>query len=47
MREAQMETARCWNGVAARHRQARAEKGKWPGRDTLQKLTKGKYRLHS
>jgi putative transposase len=47
LREAQLEAARCWNDVTAHHRQARAEQGTWPQRDQLQKLTKGKYKLHS
>ncbi|WP_046866846.1 RNA-guided endonuclease InsQ/TnpB family protein [Microvirga massiliensis] len=47
LREAQREAAREWMDRVAVHKQARDTRAKWPTRDTLQKFTKGRYKLHS
>jgi putative transposase len=47
LRDAQMEAAHAWNGCMEMHKQARLEHAKWPGRDALQKATKGRFALHS
>src|ERR1041384_7223718 len=48
LKAAQMEAARVWRYGVERHRQARQEHVKWPGRKQLQEETKGgQYALHS
>jgi putative transposase len=47
MREAQKEATREWMDLVAIHSSARESRAEWPTRDTLQKFTRGKYRLHS
>lgn len=47
MFEGSKESARVWNFCTETHKKAREEKRKWPWRDELQKLTKGKFQLHS
>lgn len=48
LRAAQVEAARVWMYCVERHRQARQDHAKWPGRKELQEETKGgKYALHS
>jgi putative transposase len=47
IRDAQMEAGRCWTEITAFHADRRLKREKWPTRDDLQKLTKGKYKLHS
>lgn len=42
-----MEAARVWNECQEAHKAARLTHAKWPGRDTLQKATKGRFGLHS
>jgi putative transposase len=44
---AQMETAQVWNACMEAHKAARVSHAPWPGRDTLQKATKGRFALHS
>lgn len=44
---AQMEAARVWNVCLGMHQASRATHTKWPGRDALQKATKGGFALHS
>ncbi|HEY3992250.1 MAG TPA: transposase [Ktedonobacteraceae bacterium] len=45
---AQMEAAKVWNVCMATHKAARLTHAKWPGRDELQKATKGRqFALHS
>jgi putative transposase len=47
LREAQQEAALVWNACVALHKDARMNHLKWPGRDALQKATKGRFALHS
>src|SRR5258707_13994140 len=47
LRDAQMEAAQVWNGCLALHKAARMEHTCWPGRNELQKATKGRFALHS
>ena len=47
LKAAQMEAARVWNLCCEIHKQARMEHTKWPGRNELQKATKGQFALHS
>src|SRR5256885_3181725 len=47
LKAAQMEAARVWNLCCEVHKQARMSHSKWPGRDTLQKASKGRFALHS
>lgn len=47
LRDAQMEAAHVWNCCMDLHKAARTNHEKWPGRDTLQKATKGRFALHS
>src|SRR2546423_14363022 len=47
LRDAQMEAAKVWNFCVEIHKQARMSHAKWPGRDALQKATKGQFALHS
>ncbi len=47
LRDAQMEAAKVWNLCGEIHRQARMNHSKWPGRNELQKATKGQFALHS
>jgi len=45
---AQMEAAKVWNVCMQMHKAARMAHTPWPGRDALQKVTKGgKFALHS
>jgi putative transposase len=45
--EAHMEAARVWNRCMELHKQARTDHARWPGRDPLQKATKGGFALQS
>ncbi|BCL79477.1 transposase [Ktedonobacteria bacterium brp13] len=47
LRAAQQEAARIWNRCMELHRDARLQHEPWPGRDVLQKATKGLFALHS
>jgi putative transposase len=47
LRDAQMEAAHVWNVCADLHKEVRATHTKWPGRNELQKATKGRFALHS
>lgn len=47
LKAAQMEAALVWNTCCDLHKEARTTHAKWPGRNELQKATKGKYALHS
>jgi len=47
MRAAQMEAAQVWNFCMETHKAARGEHVRWPGRNELQRATKGKFALHS
>src|SRR5947207_10367562 len=47
LRDAQMEAARAWNVCCDLHKEARTTHTKWPGRNALQKATKGRFALHS
>ncbi len=48
LRDAQMEAAKVWNFCVEAHKQARREHLPWPGRNELQKATKGgQFALHS
>ena len=47
LKAAQMEAAQVWNLCCTLHKEARASHTVWPGRDALQKATKGKFALHS
>jgi putative transposase len=42
-----MEAAKVWNCCMEMHKAARLSHEKWPGRDELQKATKGRFALHS
>src|SRR5260370_6170088 len=47
LRDAKMEADKVWNLCGSLHRQARMNHSKWPGRNELQKATKGQVALHS
>ena|GEM_PF-248476 len=47
LKKAQQEAARVWNDLVTIHRQAREIGQQWPDRSELQRLTKGRYALHS
>jgi len=47
LRDAQIEAAKVWNLCVQIHKQARMSHVKWPGRNELQKATKGQFALHS
>jgi len=47
LRNAQKEAAKVWNICMEAHKAARENKTKWPEREALQLLTKGKAQLHS
>src|SRR5207253_6367886 len=47
LKAAQMEAAQVWNCCMETHKQARLEHTQWPGRNELQKATKGRFALHS
>lgn len=48
LRDCQMEAARCWNEILDLARQYYEEtRGKWIGKNDLQKALKGRFRLHS
>jgi len=47
LKAAQMEAAKVWNLCCEAHKQARMDHAKWPGRNELQKATKGQFALHS
>jgi len=47
LRDAQMEAAQAWNGCCDLHKQARTAHTQWPGRNELQRATKGRFALHS
>jgi len=47
LRDAQMEAAQVWNLCMQRHKDARLQHTSWPGRNELQKATKGRFALHS
>ncbi len=47
LRQAQQEAALVWNDCVTLHQDARMHHLKWPGRDALQKATKGRFALHS
>jgi putative transposase len=47
LRSAQQEAALVWNACVELHTAARIQHTKWPGRDALQKATKGRFALQS
>ena len=47
LKAAQTEAASVWNECMEAHKQCRVTQTRWPNRTGLQKLTKGKYQLHS
>lgn len=47
LKAAQIEAAKVWNECVAAHQNARRDSEVWPNQTRLQKLTKGKYQLHS
>ena len=47
LKEAQMEAAHVWNLCVQTHKDARMALARWPGRNELQRVTKGRYALHS
>src|SRR5262245_60766243 len=47
LKAAQQEAARVWNFCVERHKEARLTHAAWPGRNDLQRATKGHYGLHS
>jgi putative transposase len=47
LKAAQMEAAQVWNSCMELHKQARLEHRPWPGRNELQRATKGRFALHS
>jgi putative transposase len=47
LRDAQMEAAQAWNACCDLHKEARTTHTTWPGRNELQKATKGRFALHS
>jgi putative transposase len=44
---AQMEAAQVWNLCAEAHRQARMNQTRWPNQHDLQRLTRGRFAMHS
>src|SRR2546430_17230925 len=42
-----MEAAKVWDLCVEIHKQARMSHAKWPGRNEMQKATKGQFALHS
>lgn len=47
LKAVQMEAAKVWNECVEAHKACRIEQTSWPNQTALQKLTKGKYQLHS
>ena len=47
LRDIQAEGARVWNFCMEAHKDARLTHAQWPGRNELQKMTKGRFGLHS
>jgi putative transposase len=47
LKAAQLESALVWNECVEAHKQCRINKTNWLNQTALQKLTKGKYQLHS
>src|SRR6266571_7266180 len=47
MKTVQQEAAQVWNCCMEIHKQTRMTHAKWPGRNALQKATKGRFALHS
>src|SRR6266568_9446922 len=47
LKTAQQEAAQVWNCCMEIHKQTRMTHAKWPGRNELQKATKGRFALHS
>jgi putative transposase len=47
LKTSQQEAAQVWNCCMEMHKQARMTHAKWPGRNELQKATKGHFALHS
>ena len=47
LKAAQLEAAQVWNRCMETHKAARQAHVKWPGRNDLQKVTKGTFALHS
>jgi putative transposase len=47
VREGQMEAAKVWIACRDELKRCMTERSKWPNRDSLQKLTKGRFGLHS
>ena len=47
LRDIQAEGARVWNFCMETHKAARLTHASWPGRNELQKATKGRFGLHS
>src|SRR5215471_15880638 len=47
LKAAQMEAAQVWNACMETHKAARITHTRWPGREALQKATKGHFALHS
>jgi putative transposase len=47
LRSAQQEAALVWNACVTLHKEARMQHTKWPGRNDLQKATKGRFALQS
>jgi len=46
-KEGEKESAKVWNLCSNLHRERREQGGLWPNRDELQKVTKGRFSLHS
>src|SRR5215472_18083735 len=47
LKEAQIEAAQVWNLCIQTHKDARMAHARWPGRNKLQRATKGRFALHS
>src|SRR6266700_7999504 len=47
LREAQTAAAEVWNVCLEMHQAARMQHTVWPGKNALQKATKGRFALHS
>jgi putative transposase len=47
LKQAQLEAAHVWNLCMQTHKDARMGHAQWPGRNELQRVTKGRYALHS
>src|SRR5215469_16947181 len=47
LKAAQQEAAQVWNFCMETHKEARLAQAPWPGRNDLQRATKGRYGLHS